>query len=156
MNNKENNNKRFKNNAERMAYLNQKESEIAERQEKNLVLDFDKALEEETKSQIEIKLLGRSYFLPTEMPFNFSTFFLRNCYKKIKGQWTVLMPEDKVLPFIELMFGKKFINQIENSKDNRISLEFVMRNIVPKVMEQWGYKMNNSKENAQKKMQIQG
>lgn len=151
--------KLFENNAERLAYLNDKENEIAKRQEKNLVLDFDEALKEENKKQIEVKLLGKTYFLPTKMPFNFSTFFLRNCYKKIKGEWFIAMDEDKVLPFIELMFGKKFIYQIEKAKDNRISLEFVMSNIVPKIMDKWGYSMNQSPEKIrelQKKMQIPG
>lgn len=151
--------KLFENNAERLAYLNDKENEIAKRQEKNLVLDFDEALKEENKKQIEVKLLGKIYFLPIKMPFNFSTFFLRNCYKKIKGEWVIAMDEDKVLPFIELMFGKKFIYQIEKAKDNRISLEFVMSNIVPKIMDKWGYSMNQSPEKIkelQKKMQIPG
>ena len=145
------------NNADRIKFLNEKQEEITERQSNNLVLDFDQALKEENKQKIEIKLLGRTYFLPKKMPFNFSTFFLRNCYKKIKGQWTVVMDDDKIMPFIELMFGKKFIENLENSRDNRISMMFVYEKIVPKILDQWGYNMDTSKSGhiSEKKIQIQ-
>ena len=145
------------NNADRIKFLNEKQEEITERQSNNLVLDFDQALKEENKQKIEIKLLGRTYFLPKKMPFNFSTFFLRNCYKKIKGQWTIIMDDDKIMPFIELMFGKKFIENLEKSRDNRISLMFVYQNIVPKILDEWGYHMDTSKSGhiSEKKIQIQ-
>lgn len=147
---------KFKNNAERIRYLNQKEEEIADRQENNLVLDFDQAIKDENIKKIEIKLLGKTYFLPHKMPFNFSTFFLRNCYKKVKGEWTIIMEDDKVPVFLRLMFGDYFIKNIENSGDNRISLEFVMAKIVPQVMKAWGYDMEGSPErikDTQKKNQ---
>jgi len=147
----------LKNNADRIKFLDEKQEEITERQSNNLVLDFDQALREENKQKIEIKLLGKTYFLPKKMPFNFSTFFLRFCYKKIKGQWTVIMDDDKIMPFIELMFGKRFIENLEKSRDNRISMMFVYEKIVPKILNEWGYHMDASKSGhiSEKKIQIQ-
>lgn len=152
-------NKNFKDNNDRIKYLTEKQEEISKRQENNLVLDFDQALKEANKKQIEIKLLGKTYFLPSEMPFNFSTFFLRHCYKKVKGQFLVMMPEDKMLEFLELMFGRRFIQSLENSNNSNVSMLFVFQNIVPKVLKQWGYDTDvdpKQFEEIQKKMLIQG
>lgn len=148
----------FKNNDDRIKYLTEKQNEISERQENNLVLDFDQAIKEANKKQIEIKLLDKTYFLPSEMPFNFSTFFLRHCYKKVKGQFVVMMPEDKMLEFLELMFGKRFIQSLENSNNCNVSMLFVFQNIVPTVLREWGYDTNvdpKQLEEIQKKMLIQ-
>jgi hypothetical protein len=148
----------LKNNADRIKFLNKKQEEITERQSNNLVLDFDQALKEENKEKIEINLLGKTYFLPKKMPFNFSTFFLRSCYGKNKksGEWEVSMTDDKILPFIELMFGKRFIENLEKSRDNRISMMFVYEKIVPKILNEWGYHMDTSKSGhiSEKKIQI--
>lgn len=146
-------NKKFQNNADRIKYLNEKQDEIAQNQEKNLVFDFDEALKEDNKQKIEIKLLGKTYYLPMKMPFSFSTFFLRHCYKQIRGEWTVAFEDKYMMPFIELMFGKKFLDDLEKARDNRISLMFVYEHIVPKVMKQWGYNVN---PNTQKKIQTRG
>jgi len=155
------NNKRFKNNVERIEYLNKKHEEIKENQENNLVLDFDKALEEEkSKSKkIQINFMNEVFLIPYKMPFNFSTFFLRHCYKKINGKWTIVMPEDKVLLYLELMFGKKFMSKLEEAKDPFISQQFVFENIVPKIMKTWGYDIDTDPEKIkeiQKKMMNQG
>jgi hypothetical protein len=146
-------NKNFKNNAERIAYLEDKQKEITDRQENNLVFDFDDALKEDNKRKIEIKLLNKTYFLPIKMPFSFSTFFLRHCYRKINGKWTVAFEDKYLMPFLELMFGKKFLDDLERARDNRISMMFVYEKIVPKIMKEWGYDVN---PDDQKKMSIQG
>lgn len=154
-NNNNKNKGRFKNNAERIAYLNKKHEEIKTNQENDLVLDFDNALEEEKKKvgKIIINFMGKSFELPKKMPFNFSTFFLRNCYKKIKNEWVVIFPEDKVLEYLELMFGKVFIDTLNNAKNRDVSIDFVFKNIVPSIMKEWGYKIDTSKnEEIQKKM----
>lgn len=151
--------KNFKDNIDRIKYLTEKQEEISTRQENNLVLDFDQALKEANKKQIEIKLLGKTYFLPSEMPFNFSTFFLRHCYKKVKGQFIVMMPEDKMLEFLELMFGRRFVQSLENSNNSNVSMLFVFQNIVPKVLKEWGYDTDvdpKQLEEIQKKMLTQG
>lgn len=151
-------NSKFKNNEDRIKYLDEKHEEIKKNQEDDLVLDFDKALEEEKakSSKIIIKLMGCEFKLPKKMPFNFSTFFLRNCYKKIEGQWVIVMPEDKVLEYIELMFGKDFINKLEQ-KNNDISIDFIFKNVVPGIMKQWGYDVDTSKNKyLQKKMMNRG
>ena len=146
-------NTKFKDNAERIQYLENKQAEIAQNQEDNLVFDFDEALKEDSKQKIEIRLLEKTYYLPQKMPFSFSTFFLRHCYRKINGKWTIAFEDKYLMPFLELMFGRKFLDDLERSRDNRISMMFVYEQIVPKIMKEWGYNVN---PNDQKKMSIQG
>jgi len=66
---------------------------------------------------------------------------------------TVAFEDKYLMPFIELMFGRKFLDDLERSRDNRISMMFVYEQIVPKIMKQWGYDVN---PDDQKKMSIQG
>jgi hypothetical protein len=155
MSNRKSYNNKFKNNAERIEYLDKKHEEIKENQENNLVLDFDEAIEEEKNKagKIVIKMLGKVFELPKKMPFNFSTFFLRNCYKKIDGEFVVVFPENKILEYLELMFGSEFINTLNNEKYSDISIDFIFKNIVPDVMKVWGYKVDTKRnKEIQKKM----
>jgi hypothetical protein len=152
---------RFENNAERIAYLEDKHEEMKINKEKDLILDFDKALEEEknSSSKIKIKLIGKYYDLPRDIPFNFSTFLLRNCYKRVGGKTIMFIPDDKVFQFLELMFGKNFIMDIEKSKNRDISITFIFDNIVPEIMKQWGQQVDFKSQAAQgyqKKISIQG
>ena len=149
--------KAYRSNQERVDYLNKKQNEIADNQENQLVLDFDKALEDGSKRPIIIKLIGKKYEVPSEMPFNFSTFFLRHCYKKIDGKMTVVMDDDKVLPYIELMFGKEFLDDVSKPENTKVSINFVFDKIAPAIMKQWGYDIDTSnKEDIQKKMMNRG
>jgi hypothetical protein len=155
MANKKPYNGRFKSNTERIEYLDKKHNEIKENQENNLVLDFDEAIEEEKNKagKIVIKMLGKVFELPKKMPFNFSTFFLRNCYKKINGEFVVVFPEDKILEYLELMFGTELINTLNNEKYRDVSIDFIFKNIVPGVMKAWGYNVDTSKnKEIQKKI----
>lgn len=138
------------NNEEKIDFLNKKTDEIGKAQENTLLVDFDQALEEEKEETLTIKILGEYYILPGKMPFNFSTFFLRNCYKKIKGKQQFVMEENQIVPFLELMFGKKFVKKLEETDDNRISTNFIFEKIVPKIMSAWGQDIDTS--NAQKKI----
>lgn len=148
----DNKNKKFANNQERLEYLNNKQNEIAQKQEDGLVIDFDRAIMENKKT-IKVKFLNKIYHLPAEMPFNFSTFFLRNCVTKGKnGQMLINIPDDKVIEFIELMFGVDFVNAVENCKDNKISINLIMQIIAPPVLKEWGYDTKATPE-MQKKTQ---
>lgn len=148
-------NNKFKNNEERLAYLNSKQDEIAVRQEGELLIDFDKALEESKEEQIKVKFLNKHYQVPASMPFNFSIFFLRNCYKKVNGKMTVVVPDEYLVKFITMMFGNDFMTALENTKDVRITMGIVFSKIVPVILDKWGYNVDTTK---QKKIQtlIQG
>lgn len=152
-----NKNNKFKNNNERIAYLNQKHEEILENQESSLLIDFDAALKEEEAKGYKIKVLEKYFYIPAAMPFNFSTFFLRHCYKRIKGKMVVTIPEDKMMDFLKLMFGNDFLICLENSNNRNLSIDFVYKKIIPVIMKSWGYNMDNSKtQELEKKVLTQG
>jgi len=147
------------NNDERIKYLNEKHKEISDRQEKELYIDFDEALQDEQKKEeyITIKLLNKKYKIPSKMPFNFSTFFLRYCYKRVGKKYAVVMPEEKMQEFLELMLPKQLFIDIYKSKEQCISTEFIWGKIVPKIMSLWGYDINPEKaKELEKKMLSQG
>ncbi len=146
-------------NQERINQLNEKVEEIKERQESELTYDFDEALKEyaASKNKLTIRFLGKIYELSSRMPFNFSTFFLRYCYKKIDGKMVVILPEDKVLRFIELMFGREFLTALERSNNVNVSLDFVTNNIIPNILNSWGYETNSkNKAELEKKVMTRG
>lgn len=146
-------------NEKRLKTLDKKFEEIKERQESELTCDFDKALEEFSKEEesFTVRFLGKIYELPSSMPFNFSTFFLRYCYKKVDGKMVIVMPEDKILTFIKLMFGGEFLAALEQAKNPKINMKFISNKIVPIVMKQWGYDVNNENvKDLQKKISTRG
>jgi hypothetical protein len=149
--------KEFKNNAERIDYLNRKHEEITNRQEGELLLDFDKALDEENVKLLKIKFMGKVFELPAEMPFSFSTFFMRYCLKKKGDKILFDIPENRIIEFINQMFGNEFVNCLNKTKDKRISSIFVFRKIVPQIMKKWGQDIDQSAiEEYQKKIVIRG
>jgi len=145
----------FQNNEERLKFLNEKCDEIKERQLEELEFDFDEALNEYSKEKsFKVKFANKIFTLPMSMPFNFSTFFLRYCYKKIDGKMIFTVPDEHFYKFLELMFGREFLTSLERS---RASINFVFETIVPKVMSKWGYDIDSSKnKDIQKKMKMLG
>jgi hypothetical protein len=89
------------------------------------------------------------------MPFDFSIFFFRHCYKKINGKIVMSVPEDKMDRFITLMFGNEIVRSLENSKE-RPSLNFVFETLATQIMSKWGYDVNsgnnNTENNTEKKI----
>lgn len=140
------NNKKFQNNEERGKYLDEKFEEIQEAQEADLLLDFDKAIEEKKENPYKIKFIGKYYDVPRQMPFNFATFFFRYCYKKINGKITIDVPEDKIFMFIQLMFGNEMIKALENNKQ-RVGIDMVFDKLALVILEKWGYGIKSKKNN---------
>src|SRR4030042_58829 len=89
--------KKLKSNEEREAFLEEKFEQIQEEQEAGLLLDFDKAIEEKQAKPFTIKILGKFYNIPKQMPFKFATFFFRHCYKKVNGKLTAFPLEHQLL-----------------------------------------------------------
>ena len=128
--------KKLVSNEERVAYLNTKAQEICQREEDELVLDFDQALAEKAEKPIKVKFQGKVYNVPAQMPFNFAMFFFRNCYKKISGRTQIQVPEEKLAQFVELMFGKEFLSVVEKTS---VPMNFVFDTIAQSIMAKWGY-----------------
>lgn len=145
--------KRFKDNEARSNYLDQELDKLVKDQENNLLVDFDKAIEEyQNKNNFyKVKFLNEIYNIPKQMPFNFGTFFFRYCYKKINGKITIDVPDEKIMLFIELMFGKEILIPLE-STDNKAPLDFVFEKLAMPILEKWGYGVKNKSQNMEKKI----
>lgn len=145
-------------NEERLKYLEEQHEKISTNQENKLLIDFDEAYKEELDdSYFEIKINNKIFQIPSEMPFNFNTFFLRHCLKKVKGKNIVIIPDDKIMTFYELMFGNELVEDLE-ANNNKYSSNFIMTKIVPVILKQWGLDTDASQEKIdelQKKMRNQ-
>ena len=132
-------------NEARVERLDKAAEEAAEHEREGLVLDFDEALTEFRKQtkRIEIRLLGKTFFLPPSTPANFAVFYLRHCLTKVEGGWTFAVPEDKFLEFVELMFGTEVAKEIGESD---MEIAFVIRHIVPRVLVSWGLQFLQAEE----------
>lgn len=139
-------------NEDRILFLDQKAKELQEVQQENLVADYDAALKEyETKNKPHlIKFSGEVFEMPNEMPFKFATFYFRHCVKKVAGKTQMEVPEDKLYEFIELMFGRRFLDVLEKSD---AGMNFVFRRIVPDIMKMWGQDVDTKEgKNAKNEM----
>lgn len=146
--------RKSKTNEERIAYLNAKTQELVEREEEELVLDFDQALEEKEQKPIKVKFQGKIYEVPSQMPFNFAMFFFRNCYKKVGGKVRIEIPEGMMVKFIELMFGEEFTKAVEGAN---VSVNFVLETMAMRVLDGWGYRMKEREGKVhEKNVQIPG
>jgi hypothetical protein len=136
-------------NNERMALLDEKLDELRDEQEKDLLLDFDKAIEEKQGKPYTIKFKNEIYEIPCQMPFNFSTFFFRYCYKKQNGKVIIEVPEDRMIQYIELMFGKKFVNALEKST---VTVDMVFDDLSTTILGKWGYGIDKKSNDMEKKI----
>ena len=145
---------------DKLKYLDNKFNEIKRNEEKDLVIDFDKAVEEHyNKSQkLKVKFMGKYYEVPSEMSFNFAMFFFRNCMRTDDqtGKTIFDIPDSKIQEFIERMFGSDFLEALESCNNHKVTMSFVFKNLSMEILEKWGYKINPENENknlTQKKIQ---
>lgn len=141
-------NKNAKNNKDREEYLENKFNVLQQNQEEELLLDFDKCIDE-NKNPFQIKFLNKKFELPRQMPFSFATFFFRHCYKKNNGKITVDVPEDKILRFIELMFGQEMLKALESNP--KVGINDVFDKLAVKVLDEWGYGVKGKTEGQTEK-----
>lgn len=132
-------------NDERIAFLNKKTEEVARNQEQELVTDYDEALKEyqEQNKPHRIKFKGRLFNIPRSMPFSFGLFYMRHCIKKRNGKTVFELPDDRLSEFIEKMFGKEFLNMLDQSTD--VDIDFVVGRLIPDIMDRWGYAVTEPK-----------
>lgn len=145
---------KFKNNEDRLKYLDNQLETLVEHQEAELLVDFDAAIEEHEKQNkpYKIKFNNKFFLVPNQMPFDFATFFFRYCYKKVKGKIIMEVPDEKLLRFIELMFGREMLQALESGK-KRVEMSLVFETLSMPILEKWGYGLNDSES---KKKIIQG
>jgi hypothetical protein len=139
-------------NDKRESYLNDQLRILADNQEAELLLDFDAAVEEVKEKPYKVKFNGKIYDVPREMPLGFATFFFRYCYKKINNKVTLEVPEDRMMQFIELMFGKEMLRALETSR-KAVSIDLVFNKLAGTILAKWGYNVqSNNSETSQKKI----
>jgi len=139
-----NENPRFKNNEERIKYLDEQCLELATNQEEMLVLDFDKAIEESKSEYFNVKLNNKIFKIPSSMPLGFATFFFRNCMHNESFDL-----DDKDLEkFLDLMFGADFINE---ASIINVPTKILFEKMAMPILEKWGY---NTEQKNQNKAQI--
>lgn len=134
---------REKKNIERIAFLESKTEELAKTQEAELIVDFDEALSEYQLKNIprKIRFKGKVFEIPRSMPFNFGLFYMRHCIKRREGKVFFEVPEDQLAEFITKMFGKAFLEVLDQSDD--VDLTFVFEHLVPEIMVGWGYNIKS-------------
>lgn len=125
--------------------LEEKAQDAAEQQREDLILDFDAAKAEYDRQHqpIQVKVGGETYQLPPEIPFTLFLFYQRHCLSKREGKTVFEVPDDRVLEFLELMFGEGILTQLEQSD---LTFEFVMQKVAPRIMERWGYGAQNGQK----------
>lgn len=146
-------NDRFQSNEERLQYLDKQEEILKTHQEEDLLIDFDKAIEEHETllKPYLVKFNGKIFKVPREMPFDFSVFFFRFCYRKVKGKVIMDIPEEKIIKFIELMFGNEMLQSLESGK-TRVGMDFVFKELAMPIMKKWGYGVDEISDGTKKKL----
>jgi hypothetical protein len=138
------------NNEEKFNKLNEAHERIEKEKYEGLTFDFDKALEESKAENIKIKLFNKVFELPPKIPFSFSMFLFRYCFKIKNGRKNLVVPDDKISEFITKMFGKTFLRELE--KSDTITTEFIMQNVSISILNHWGMDMKKSIDTSKKKM----
>lgn len=135
-----------KKNSERIAFLDSKTEELAKAQEADLVVDFDEALTEYQLKNAprKIRFKGQVFEIPRSMPFSFGLFYMRHCIKRREGKVFFEVPEDQLAEFITKMFGKSFLEVLDQSDD--VDMNFVFEHLVPEIMEGWGYNIKSGEK----------
>jgi hypothetical protein len=140
-----------KTNIERIAFLESKTEELAKDQEAELIVDFDEALSEYQMKNTprKIRFKGKLFEIPRTMPFNFGLFYMRHCIKRREGKVFFEIPDDLLAEFITKMFGKSFLEVLDQSDD--VDMSFVFDHLVPEIMSGWGYNIKSGKANSKAK-----
>lgn len=138
-------------NQEKIDKLDIAENNAAIEEEESLFYDFDKAIEEKGEKPLKIKFNKINFLVPSQMPFDFSMFFFRNCMVKVDGKQIFNVNEDDIVQFITLMFGNEFLESLEKS---RISIKMIFEDLALKILNKWGYAIDAKvkSENVQKKI----
>jgi hypothetical protein len=132
----------------RLRLLDEAEERAREYQTMELSSDYDEAIKEHRKRKqpLLVKFQGKRYEMPSSIPFSLSVFIMRDCIQKKKGpdgkmKEIFVFPDDKVLDFMERVFGKKFASAV---MDSDIGTDFVAEVIIPDILGKWGLMLNDT------------
>src|SRR5690625_3876568 len=101
-----------------------------ERQETSLVIDFDKAFEEERQRAITVKWRGKKYQIPDTPPEWFRLMVLRN-----KGA----ISDEANDRMFRGLFGDEFADQMNQAgeEDNWLNMRMVNEKLLAPIIKEW-------------------
>jgi len=116
-------------------------------QEKELVIDFDQAIEQAKKNAITVKFKGKEYKIPAETPQWYSNLVNRKL-AAIKGLDVANMTEEDLLERASIsdqeneqiyrrLFGDEFVEAYLN--DNFVNLKNFNESLLGPILEKWGW-----------------
>jgi len=116
-------------------------------QEKDLVIDFDQAIEEAKKNAITVKFKGKKHKIPAETPQWYSNLVNRKL-AAIKGLDIASMTEEELLERAAIsdeeneqiyrrLFGDEFVNAYLN--DNFVNLKNFNDKLLGPILQAWGW-----------------
>lgn len=104
-----------------------------QRQQEELIIDFDQAVAEEKAKAIKVKFEGQTYELPKSTPAWLPLFI--NKHADESG----VVSDEKNLEMIAALLGKEFAAKVADDKNNFVSFELVNQKILKPVMDEWGF-----------------
>lgn len=123
------------------------ESEL-QRQEQELVIDFDQAVEAQKAKAIKIKYNGTTYTVPAETPQWYMNLILRKVHETRKLDFSQLT-EEEIIERLEVsdnehddifrrLFGDDFVDAYLS--DNMVSKKMLTDKLLNPILEKWGWK----------------
>lgn len=104
-----------------------------QKQQDELIIDFDQAVAEERAKAIKVKFEGKAYELPNSTPAWLPLFI--NKHADENG----VVSDEKNLEMIAALLGKDFAEKVADDKNNFVSFELVNSEILKPVMDEWGF-----------------
>lgn len=104
-----------------------------QKQQDELIIDFDQAVAEEKANAMGVKFEGKIYNLPKSTPAWLPLFI--NKHADDNG----VVSDEKNLEMIAALLGKDFAEKVADDKNNFVSFELVNNKILKPVMDEWGF-----------------
>lgn len=117
------------------------------KQETELIIDFDKAVEAQKEKAIKIKYKGKTYTVPGETPQWYMNIVLRKLHEARSLNWEELT-EEQIIDRLEVtdeqhddifrrLFGNEFVETYLN--DNMVSKMMLTDELLNPILEKWGW-----------------
>lgn len=113
--------------------LDEEAEKWKEKQQADLIIDFDEAVAEERAKAILVKFQGQEYELPRKAPAWLPLFINRHMNES--GE----IGDQDNLKMIAGLLGKEFADTITSEQNNFVSLDSVNEKILKPVMKKWGF-----------------
>lgn len=130
------------------------------RQESELIIDFDQAVESQRKKAITIKYQGKEYSVPAETPQWYMNIVNRKLHEARSLDYANLSEED-IIDRLEVsdkqnedifrrLFGDEFVDAYLD--DNFVSFTTLNQQLLNPILIKWGWKPSVEKEEFKKKL----